>query len=130
MTPSRRLLVFSTLAFGALAPSLASAHPGHAEASTFVAGMLHPLSGVEHIAALFVAGLLAARLGLHYLLPTSAAFLGLLVAAWTADTDGWRYAAGFALSGAVVIVCGIVAASLGRAGPSVGRLPISNARAR
>jgi urease accessory protein len=114
MTSARAHLILLALAGGVLLPTLASAHPGHGEASTFVAGALHPLSGVEHIVALFVVGLLAGRLGRRYLWPMSAALLGLLVAAWTGDTDGWRYAAGFALSGAGIIAAGVAATGVAR----------------
>lgn len=90
----------------ALLPSLSLAHPGHAEAG-FAAGALHPLGGIEHIAAFFIVGLLAARLGGRHLATLSAALLGLLVAAWTSESDGWRYAAGFMLSGAGLIAAGM-----------------------
>ncbi len=39
-----------------LFPSLASAHPGHSEVG-FLSGMLHPLSGVDHVAAMMGIGL-------------------------------------------------------------------------
>ena len=42
-----------------LLPISAYAHPGH---GGLLAGVLHPLSGVDHLAAMFAVGLLAARL--------------------------------------------------------------------
>lgn len=96
----------ATAAAGLL-PALALAHPGHGETSSFVAGALHPFGGLDHLAGFIVVGILAARLGSRYLWPATAAFLGLLVAASTADSDGWRYAAGFMFTGA-----GLVAAAM------------------
>ncbi len=90
-------------------PALAMAHPGHDHTASFVAGALHPLSGIDHLLGLMTVGLLAGRLGGKYLWPLTAALLGLLVAAWTADSDGWRYAAGFMLSGAGLVAAGVTA---------------------
>ena len=41
---------------------LAGAHPGHS-AGGFFHGLAHPLTGFDHIAAMFAVGLLAARIG-------------------------------------------------------------------
>jgi Hydrogenase/urease accessory protein len=49
-------LIFLLLA---LLPATAFAHPGH---GGFGAGVLHPFSGLDHLAAMFAVGLLAARL--------------------------------------------------------------------
>lgn len=51
----KRLLLAALL----LLPVSAYAHPGH---GGFVAGVLHPLSGLDHLAAMIAVGLLAARL--------------------------------------------------------------------
>lgn len=101
-----------TLAVAAFTPALALAHPGHGADGSFATGALHPLSGVDHIVALLVAGLLAARLGGRFLWPMASALLGLLVAAWTADSDGWRFAAGFMLSGMGLIATGVAASRI------------------
>jgi hydrogenase/urease accessory protein HupE len=93
---------FAAAAAGLL-PAIALAHPGHSETSSFFAGALHPLAGIDHLAGFIVVGLLAARLGGRTIWSTTAAFLGLLVAAWTTDSDGWTYAAGFMFSGASLI---------------------------
>lgn len=44
----------------ALVPSVALAHPGHG--GGFSAGLVHPLSGADHLAAMLLAGAWAARL--------------------------------------------------------------------
>ena len=38
------------------------AHPGHAPASGFAAGLVHPLGGLDHLLAMVAVGLLAVRL--------------------------------------------------------------------
>lgn len=53
--------IASTLAaLGAgLAPTMALAHPGHGD-NSFTAGLIHPLTGADHIAAMLLVGLGAA----------------------------------------------------------------------
>jgi urease accessory protein len=109
--PQKYLTRFTAAAFG-LVPVLALAHPGHGETSSFVAGALHPFSGLDHLFGLIAVGVLAAKLGGRLLAPLTAAFLGLLVAAWTAGSDGWQYAAGFMLAGAGLIAAGLAATRL------------------
>jgi urease accessory protein len=48
--------------FGMLAASPALAHPGHGDV-TLAAGLLHPLTGLDHILAMVAVGLMAARRG-------------------------------------------------------------------
>jgi len=109
MKRSKKYLVRIAAAVAGVLPAIALAHPGHSETSSFFAGSLHPLSGVDHLVGLIAVGVLAAKLGGRYLAPLTAAFLGLLVAAWTADSEGWRYAAGFMLSGAILVAAGFAA---------------------
>lgn len=51
------------LALGVSMPLLAQAHPGHPLGAGFVNGVLHPLSGVDHLLAMLAAGAWAAQLG-------------------------------------------------------------------
>jgi urease accessory protein len=98
---------FRIVAVGAgLLPALALAHPGHGETTSFVAGALHPLSGIDHLLGLTAVGLLAGFLGGRYLAALAATFLGLLAAAWTTDSDAWQYAAGFMVSGSSLVAAG------------------------
>lgn len=46
----------------AASPGLALAHPGHAEQASFLAGALHPLTGIDHLLAMLAVGLWAAQL--------------------------------------------------------------------
>jgi hydrogenase/urease accessory protein HupE len=107
MTRLQKTLLRIAVVTAGLLPTLALAHPGHGETSSFAAGALHPLSSVGHVLWLVQVGLLATLLSRRYVLPVSAAFLGVLVAAWTSDSDGWRYAAGFMFSSA-----GLIAAAM------------------
>jgi len=47
----------------ALSPAVALAHPGHAPGDSLLAGLLHPLAGIDHLFALLAVGLLAGRMG-------------------------------------------------------------------
>jgi len=102
-----RSLVRLVAAVAALVPTIALAHPGHGDTSSFVAGALHPLSGPDHLAGLLAVGVLLTRLGGRYLAPLAAALLGLMVTAGTSDSEGWRYAAGFLMTSA-----GLIAAAM------------------
>jgi urease accessory protein len=108
MTRHKHLVRIATVAVGFL-PALALAHPGHGETASFVAGALHPLGGLDHLIGFIVIGILATRLSGRFLWPMTAALLGLLVAASTADSDGWRYAAGFMMTGAGLIAAAMTA---------------------
>jgi urease accessory protein len=63
-----------------LLPTLALAHPGHALQLGFVDGVLHPLSGIDHLAAMLAVGAWAAQLGgrLRWALPMSFVMLMLV----------------------------------------------------
>ena len=100
------------VAVAGLLPTLAMAHPGHDETSSFMAGALHPLSDAGHMLWLVVAGLLAHLLGRRYAWPAAAAFLGILISAWTNESDGWQYLAGFMASSGALIAAGAVATGI------------------
>ena len=91
-----------------LAPTVATAHPGH-DGTDLVHGFLHPLGGVDHIIAMVAVGLLAARLGGRALWLVPASFVLAMAAAGLAGMAGMTlpYAeAGIAIS---VVVLGVVA---------------------
>jgi len=60
-----------------LIPVLAHAHPGH-NGTGFAHGFIHPLSGLDHLLAMFAAGLWAAQLGGRALWAVPAAFLSVM----------------------------------------------------
>ncbi|WP_067216251.1 HupE/UreJ family protein [Marinomonas gallaica] len=46
-----------------LIPGMALAHPGHEHTSSFLSGLIHPLTGLDHLLAMFAIGLWATSLG-------------------------------------------------------------------
>lgn len=85
-----RLTSFSRLSLGAalcVLPLLAFAHPGHDE-SGLVAGIAHPLTGMDHLLAMFAVGLWAAQQKSHarWLLPTT--FVGCMLLGGLLGFDG------------------------------------------
>ena len=58
-THRKLLLACSTV----LLPALANAHPGHEVTQGALAGLLHPLQGIDHLAAALVVGAWAAQRG-------------------------------------------------------------------
>ena len=83
------LRIAATLALAAtLAPTLASAHPGH-DGTSLVHGFVHPLGGIDHIIAMVAVGLLAARLGGRALWLVPASFVITMAAAGLAGMAGF-----------------------------------------
>ncbi|MGF6177421.1 HupE/UreJ family protein [Ensifer sp. 4252] len=74
-----RKLSVLTLASLLTVSTPALAHVGHAEHGSFIAGALHPLSGMDHILAMVGVGLWAAALGGRALLAVPAAFVGVML---------------------------------------------------
>jgi urease accessory protein len=109
-----------------LLPAIADAHPGHELAMTFAQGLMHPLSGVDHLLAMLAIGLWTAQLPgrLRWILPSG--LLALLLAAAMLGLQGTGSALppdaleqGIAAS---VLICGL---ALVRA----GRLPLASSLA-
>jgi len=74
----RKLIFSCTLLLGLT--GLAEAHPGHSDThSAFFTGLLHPLSGVDHLLGMVVVGVWAAQLGERAIWAVPAAFLSLLM---------------------------------------------------
>ncbi|MFC7705875.1 HupE/UreJ family protein [Plastorhodobacter daqingensis] len=79
-------LILSTLPILAAAPALA--HPGHVGQAPFVAGVVHPLLGADHLLAMIAVGLWAAHLGGAALPGLPAAFVAAMVAGFTVALGG------------------------------------------
>jgi len=75
--PRTAFRLFVTVAL-LLAPSIAFAHPGHGEDGSLLAGLLHPLSGLDHLLAMTAVGLLAAHLGGRALWAVPATFVAVM----------------------------------------------------
>ena len=72
-----RRLPLIALALTAMA-SAAEAHTGIGGVTGFAHGFVHPLTGADHLAAMFAVGLLAARLGGRALWAVPGAFLAMM----------------------------------------------------
>ena len=82
----RRALLATALA---LVPSLALAHPGlPGHTHGFADGVLHPLTGLDHVLAMVAVGLLAAQLGGRALWAVPASFVAVMAAAGIAGMNG------------------------------------------
>lgn len=73
MTPRLRLPLAAAVAL--TAASAAQAHPGAAHVHALADGLLHPLTGADHLIAMIAVGLVAARLGPRPGLLTAAGFV-------------------------------------------------------
>ncbi|HET6387821.1 HupE/UreJ family protein [Hyphomicrobium sp.] len=74
-----------------LISSPAWAHPGHVEsanATAFITGLLHPLTGLDHVLAMVAVGLLAVRLGGRALWAVPASFVVAMIAGGTLPFAG------------------------------------------
>lgn len=66
------------LAAALTAATPALAHPGHDGAGGLAHGILHPVSGLDHVLAMVAVGLIAARIGGRAIVLVPLAFLGMM----------------------------------------------------
>lgn len=99
----KSIKIAATAACLCLWSAVAHAHPNHITPSDsgLVAGLAHPLLGIDHLVAIFAVGLLSAQLGgrSSWFVPT--AFLASMLAGCAGGTLGWTLPAveyGIALS--------------------------------
>ena len=109
----------SALALAAFTTA-AVAHPGHG--TGLAAGILHPLTGLDHIAAMVAVGLLAARLGGRGLWAVPASFVVMMTAGGVAGMMGVSLPVTETMIALSVVVLGVLA--VGRA-----KLPLALAMA-
>lgn len=74
-----RVIIFSMAMTVALGAAPAFAHVGHGMTSGLAAGILHPLSGLDHLAAMLTVGLWAALKGGRALWMWPAAFVAIML---------------------------------------------------
>ena len=105
MKTSLRILA-AALFLGAIPAAIA--HPGHDGAGGLASGLMHPLTGWDHLLAIIAVGLLAAQLRSTRLIPAaflSAMALGAVLGRWTGPVSGLEQAVA-----ASVFVLGILVA--------------------
>jgi urease accessory protein len=104
----RRALLATALV---LVPTLAFAHPGlPGHTHGFADGVLHPLTGIDHVLAMVAVGLFAAQLGGRALWLVPASFVAVMAAAGLAGMNGVTLPlteAGIALS--IIALGGVIA---------------------
>ena len=93
-----------------LATQGAWAHPGHSGEHGFVAGMLHPLTGIDHILAMVAVGLLAARLGEKALWALPVTFISLMILGGLGALSGVHVPMVDQVIAASVVVLGVLVA--------------------
>jgi urease accessory protein len=75
-----------------LLPALAQAHPGHGTGASLLAGIAHPLVGLDHLLALLATGLLAWRMEGRTGVGIALAFPLLMVTGAVAGLAGLQFA--------------------------------------
>ncbi|MGD9509089.1 MAG: HupE/UreJ family protein [Geminicoccaceae bacterium] len=102
--------ILALAALAALLPSVASAHTGVGSAAGFTHGFAHPLTGLDHVLAMVMVGLLACQLGGRALWLVPASFVAVMALGGALGVAGIGVPfveAGIALS---VVVLGAVVA--------------------
>ncbi|NTT87769.1 HupE/UreJ family protein [Tabrizicola fusiformis] len=111
-----------TLAAALLAPNAALAHTGHG-AGSFIAGMGHPVSGLDHILAMLAVGLWAAQIGGRALWAAPAAFVGAMLAGGAMGAAGLPFPAVEPMILASIVILGALIALAVRL-PLMAALPV------
>jgi len=92
-------------------PTLALAHPGHGGGSGLGEGLLHPLSGLDHVLVIAAVGLLSVRMGGRAMWAIPAAFIACCVAggatAWATTSASVMPMVEITIV-ASVLVCGVM----------------------
>lgn len=97
-----RLYSLLFVASGALLPTFAFAHVGVGETSGFLHGLMHPVSGLDHICAMVAVGLWAAQMGGRSIWAVPITFVSVMVLGWVLGMSGVSMA--FAESGIMLSV--------------------------
>ncbi|MFC4351054.1 HupE/UreJ family protein [Fodinicurvata halophila] len=116
---SRFLIVFLP---AMLLASVVAAHPGHETqaGATFMSGLTHPVTGLDHLLAMVAVGIWAYSLGGRALWSVPSMFVLAMAVAGAAGLAGWQFAlaeSGIALS---VLVLGVLIAAAVRVRWEVG----------
>lgn len=105
-----------------IAPTMALAHPLH-DAGTFLAGLHHPVGGLDHVLAMVAVGLWAAQLGGRALWATPATFVGAMILGGTAGALGLPFPAVEPMILASIVLLGVAVALAVRL-PLAAALPV------
>ncbi len=117
-----RVVLRALILLCVLAPTAALAHPGHG-GSSLTDGLVHPITGLDHVLAMVAVGLLSAQLGGRAVWLTPLTFLGVLAVGGALGMAGVNLP--FAETGIVlsVIVLGL-AVALSLSLPTLGAMAL------
>jgi urease accessory protein len=97
------LFAFATVAFPALA------HTGAGNATSFLSGLLHPMSGADHILAITAVGLWARLIGGRALVALPGSFLASMLGGGIIAMAGWTLPAMEAgIAGSVLVLWALI----------------------
>lgn len=106
----KRAAVTTFVIFFVLAPAAALAHPGHDGAGGLAHGLVHPLTGIDHVLAMIAVGVLAAQYGGRALWLVPMSFLVAMAAAGAIGMAGIPVQIVEAGIGLSVVVLGLMIA--------------------
>lgn len=109
---SRYFVSLTGLALALLSlPTLAFAHPGHGHIQGgFQSGFLHPVFGIDHVLAMLLVGMIAARIGGRALWLLPASFVSMMIVGGLAGASGLHVGHLELVIAASLIVFGTLAA--------------------
>jgi urease accessory protein len=107
----KRAAVTAFVALFVFAPAAALAHPGHDGAGGLVHGLIHPVSGIDHVLAMIAVGVLAAQYGGRALWLVPMSFLVAMAAAAIIGMAGIPVQIVEAGIGLSIVVLGLMIAS-------------------
>ncbi len=84
---------FAAAALGVLLATPALAHPGHGETAGFFGGLIHPFTGLDHLAAMLMSGIWAAQLPINAKWRGPATFVAAMIAGFGVAQTGTAFAA-------------------------------------
>ena len=106
----KRAAVMTFVISFVLAPAAALAHPGHDGAGGLVHGLVHPVTGIDHVLAMIAVGVLAAQYGGRALWLVPMSFLVAMAAAGAVGMAGIPVQIVEAGIGLSVVVLGLMIA--------------------
>ena len=96
---------YHRLAIALLAVALATpaaAHPGHGENAGFIGGLIHPFTGLDHLAAMLMSGIWAAQLPIKAKWRGPATFVAAMIAGFGIARTGTAFAAEFVITASLI----------------------------
>lgn len=93
---------FGAVVLGALLAAPAMAHPGHGDHAGFIGGLIHPFTGLDHLAAMLMSGIWAAQLPIKAKWRGPATFVAAMIAGFGIAQTGTAFAAEFVIAASLI----------------------------